>query len=206
MPEGFDAATNCAHVVGKIVAAHLDFVIRYYSHTPAKNLTRGEAIAFSDAGLNVVVVWESKGGPGSFFSRSQGVADGTTAYQQALQIGQPPQTPIYFAVDFDADSVEVAGGINDYFRGVVAGFDAISHGTPAYSVGVYGSGLVCSWLQQHALVTHTWLAGATGWRGSKTYQNWNIKQGRAGDPWGFGFDIDPDEAKMDYGGFQVLAH
>jgi hypothetical protein len=94
----------------------------------------------------------------------------------------------------------IAGAINDYFRGIAHGFDAISSDNPAYDVGVYGSGNACGWLLSHQRATYTWLAQSTGWGGYKTFANWNIKQGPTrGKP----FDYDPDEAKQEFGGFVV---
>jgi len=61
--------------------------------------------------------------------------------------------------------------------------------------------VVCQALTQAGLAEYTWLAVSSGWAGSRTFAAWNIKQGAAlPSP---SFDHDSDEAKDDYGGFQV---
>ncbi len=203
LKHGFDANVDCTAVLDKAVAAHVDFAVRYYSHTSAKNLSAAEAKAFSGAGIDLVAVWESAGNHAGFFTRSQGVDDATSAHNLAMKIGQPPGTPIYFAVDFDATAAEVSVGVIPYFQGVAAGLTAIGHGTQDYSAGVYGSGFVCGKLFDLGLVTHTWLSMSSGWLGSKTYDKWKIRQHLEADPFGFGFKVDPDDARDGFGGFRV---
>jgi hypothetical protein len=140
----------------------------------------------------LVTVWETVGDHASFFSFKQGVDDATSASNQAQTIGQPVDSAIYFAVDFDASPTEIAGGITDYFKGVQQGLAASMPGKATYSVGVYGSGLTCDTLFKAGLVQHTWLAMSTGFRGSKTYSTWNIKQSIDEDLLGIGKKVDPD--------------
>ncbi|ESY77851.1 hypothetical protein X739_32535 [Mesorhizobium sp. LNHC220B00] len=200
---GIDCATDCSKRASQIASAGKSFVARYYRSASSKwpPLTAKEAQAVSGAGLKIVTVWESDSDHLSHFSHSAGVAEGTSAYRQAMSAGQPAGTPIYFAVDFDCDGEGISGPINDYFRGVNDGFSAISSKSSAYSIGVYGSGNACAWLVGHGRVQYAWLAMSTGWGGSKTFSGWNIKQGKADSR--LTFDHDTDEAVPDYGGFSV---
>jgi hypothetical protein len=78
-----------------------EFVMRYLSHTPAKNLKRWEAEELSKAGIWIGVVWETtadRAGSG----KTAGVRDAMTALSQARELGMPDDRPIYFAVDWDA--------------------------------------------------------------------------------------------------------
>lgn len=203
MANGIDASVNCTVKAFDLQANGIEFVCRYYANSGKKILSRSEALALSQAGLNIVVVWED-GYPtkGSYFSYAKGVDDGSSAYHDALVIGQPIDSPIYFAVDYDASPADVSGGICDYFRGVATGF-AASGGTDeqTHPIGVYGSGATCSFLLARNLVTFTWLSQSTGFRGSKDFAAWNIKQGP--DQQMVGIDVDFDESTDDYGGFQV---
>ena len=201
--KGFDANRDCGRLIDKIRAGNVDFVARYYSHSTAKNLSFSEARLLSAAGIKLVAVWEAQGDKAASFSHASGVDDATSAYNLATALGQPSGTPIYFAVDFDAEQQIVAGAIHDYFQGVADGFASISRGNPAYGVGVYGSGLVCSWLKGRNLVTHTWLSQSMGWTGSRAFHDWNILQHLEADPFDLGFTVDPDDARPDYGGFTV---
>jgi hypothetical protein len=201
---GVDLDRDCSAKVPCLRAAGKSFVARYYASPNSKKiLTVAEAKAISAAGMRIVAVWED-GLPTSsaYFSYSEGVDDGTSAYNSALKIGQSAGTPIYFAVDYDATDKDIAGGINDYFRGVTDGFATISAHAAVHSIGVYGSGAVCTWLLTRKMVTYAWLAQSTGWRGYRTFSAWNIKQYR--ETTCCSLRVDPNEATEDYGGFQVL--
>lgn len=179
MKKGFDANTDLSRFGECLRDAGYSFVCRYYNvNNPSKNLTFAEANFLSSIGLDIVAVWEN-GFPtqASYFSEKKGFDDGTAAYQYAmLTIDQPEGTPIYFAVDYDASESEVNGVISDYFRGVQRGFNEIRNNSPKYFIGVYGSGLVCRKIKDGGLALYSWLAQSTGWRESKKYKDYNIKQ------------------------------
>jgi hypothetical protein len=202
MPQGFDTNHSCLHVVDQLKSLNIDFVGRYYANSGPKVLTRAEALALSTAGIAIVAVWED-GFPtkAGYFSYSKGVDDGTSACHDAQVIGQPVDSPIYFAVDCDAAPDEVAGAISDYFRGIAVGFAASSGGQAYYPVGVYGSGLTCSSLLARNMASVAWLSQSMGFRESRTYQGWVIKQGLPEQT--VGLDSDPDQAADGYGGFLV---
>ncbi len=179
MKKGFDAASDCTKYASCLVADGYQFVCRYYNiNDHSKNLSLAEAHVLSSAGLSIVAVWEN-GFPTNvgYFSFAVGVHDGTAAYNYAMQqIGQPAGTPIYFAVDYDPSQADMAGAVLDYFRGIQAGFIAISKNNPQYAIGVYGSGLACSSLLKNNAVTFTWLAQPMEWRGSAEFKDYNILQ------------------------------
>jgi hypothetical protein len=159
-----------------------------------------EARAISASGLLIVALWESNSAAPEHFSYTTGVDEGTSAYKQAMNTGQPAGTPIFFAVDFDCSNMQIAGSVNDYFRGIAHGFDAIGSSSPAYIVGVYGSGNACGWLVAHQRVSFTWLAQSRGWGGYNSFASWNIKQGPTKSK---PFDYDVNESKSNYGGFTI---
>ncbi|HTB89331.1 MAG TPA: DUF1906 domain-containing protein [Steroidobacteraceae bacterium] len=201
--KGVDLSSDCTAQIDCLAQNGYSFVARYYaSPNSRKILSVEEARAISAAGLNIVAVWED-GRPTSitYFSYSEGVDDGTSAYNMAGKIGQPASTPIYFAVDYDASDEDVSGSINDYFRGVRDGFNTISGGAPVHPIGAYGSGAVCSWLLARNMAAYAWLAQSRGWRGFNGFANWNIRQNAETSV--CGLDVDTDDAVADYGGFQV---
>lgn len=198
---GIDCPVNCTKYADGIKTAGKAFVGRYYRKTTSSfpALKKPEVDALHAAGLKVVALWESASTTTDYFSYARGVDDGTSAYHQALLAGQPPQTPIYFAVDYDASAAALAGPVSDYFRGVKDGYGTISQGAPVYDVGVYGSGQSCGWLKMHGWATHAWLAVSKKWTGHDTYTDWNIVQGPQGAD--LGFDHDTNQAVGAYGGF-----
>jgi hypothetical protein len=197
-----DCALDWTKRTAAIQALNVHFVGRYYRQQTSKwtPLRKPEAQALSNAGFQIVALWESASDKLAHFSHATGVDEGTSAYRQAMLASQPARTPIYFAVDFDCPSSGIAGAVNDYFRGVADGYAAIGAGQPVYDVGVYGSGNTCAWLLSHSRVTYTWMAQSTGWGGYKTFKNWNILQGPARKK---PFDYDTDQAKENFGSFTV---
>ncbi len=100
-------------------AAGYTFAARYLSYdTTGKNLTATEAKALWAAGVDVVVVWEQSG-TAALNGYSQGVSDAKAASSQAASDGMPTGRPIYFAIDFDAQSSQQSA-LNAYFDGVAS--------------------------------------------------------------------------------------
>jgi hypothetical protein len=58
MPEGIDYAFG-RPTMAALKSAGIKFVCRYLSHSPSKNLTAAEARKLTDAGIWIVVVWET---------------------------------------------------------------------------------------------------------------------------------------------------
>jgi len=201
--QGIDMAVDASDALNEIRDSKLDFVARYYrspqSRWPA--LSAAEAQRLSALGVKIVAVWEWHSHDPSYFSYNSGYSDAISVRNQASAIGQPPGTAIYFAVDYNARSGDIAGPIQQYFQGVNAGLAAAGGGRPEYKVGVYGSGAVCDAMKRAGLAQYTWLTGSTAWAGTLNYDDWNIRQG--GHFSVLSFDHDSNEAKNDYGGFQV---
>ena len=148
-------------------------VIRYYNFSnsatfPEKRLELAEAQTLAAHGMQIAVVFQQRQNQVADFSASKGVAAGRRAYRHAQDnIDQPANSGIYFSVDFDASSSEIAQNIAPYFEGVKRAFDEESSGNPEYRIGAYGSGLVCTTLTQQGLITLTWLAMSRGFRGTR---------------------------------------
>lgn len=198
MPRGFDTTRNLSECADQVKAAGFDFVSRYLSKSHWKAVDKLELTALTEAGLAVVLVYEDSPTCLNYFSFGRGQADGLRAAQQAILIGAPAETTIYFAVDFDASAEEIGGPISQYFNGVYGSQKSITatHGV-AYSVGVYGSGDVCKTITAAALAKHGWLAQSTAWRGHDTYTGWSIRQGAPAAV--INMSVDLDDALGDFG-------
>jgi Domain of unknown function (DUF1906) len=200
--QGIDLANDTSDKLMELQGSGLEFVARYYrepvSRWPA--LSWSEAQSLSSQGLKIVAVWESHSRDVQHFSYFSGYNDAMMAYPQARAVGQPAGSAIYFAVDFNARSAAFLP-IDEYFRGVNAGLAAASGGHAIYAVGVYGSGAVCDAMKREGLVQYAWLSNSIAWEGSIGYEDWNIRQGFRSPALSFNHDF--DEAKGDYGGFQV---
>ena len=173
--KGLDAAVNLTQKANCLRNQGFDFAIRYYnvSNTqkfPEKRLTRPEAKALVSAGFLLGVVFQQAGNAIGSFNRDIGIRHGKRAHDLAVNsIGQPAGSAIYFAVDFDASASQIDGAITKYFEGVRAAMAEANGGALRYQIGVYGSGLTCSKLLEKGLVSLTWLAQSTGFRGSREF-------------------------------------
>jgi hypothetical protein len=200
--QGIDLATDASDVLNELQDSRVAFVARYYrdpvSRWPA--LSASEAQRLSTLGLKIVAVWESHSRDPAHFSYAFGYSDAVTAYGEARAAGQPAGSAIYFAVDFNALWLEP---IDEYFRGIAAGFAAASRGNAAYAIGVYGSGAVCDALRRTGLAQYSWLSNSIAWVGSTSYDGWNIRQGDRSPA--LSFNHDSDEARTEYGAFQLAA-
>lgn len=171
------------------------FVGRYLGR-----ITSAEKIMITSAGLCIVSLYEKNPTHIGYFTAERGQRDAASAIKKAKSLGQPLGSPIYFTVDYDASQSDVERGINTYLQAVKAGFE--KEGNP-YKLGLYGSGAVLSYFRD--IYTYTWLAGATGWRGSKNYTDWSIKQYGNGTTIGSGsgkITIDKDESNGSGGGWR----
>ena len=179
MIEGISTNRLCDSSAACLTAAGKAFVIRYYSRTttqPEKQLRPAEAAAMARADLDIAVVYQDRARQTVDFDLQRGRLDGASAFAAAGQVGQPAGSAIYFAVDTDFSAAEISQFVLPYFRGVKQALADASSGTPAYRVGVYGSGLTCRRLTEASLVEFTWLAESTGWRESRTFADWDVKQ------------------------------
>jgi hypothetical protein len=143
-----------------IRASGFTFVARYLSYESGKNLSAGEAQSLINAGLTIVCNWEDSA-TNSLNGYGQGVSDAQEAKAQALADGQPSSRPIYFSVDFDANSGQL-GTIEAYFEGV-ASVIGVSR------TGVYGGHYIVDALFNAGKVTWGWQTYA--W----SYGNWDSR-------------------------------
>lgn len=191
LSRGLDAATDLTRFANQIKAAGFDHVGRY-----TKNVTRAEIDALHAAGLGVFLIFEGTADR-SLAGAAAGQADGTKARAQARALGAPDTVRIYTTCDTDPTGSQVAT-VKAYGDGFAAA---------AGVSGFYACGAV---LAVSALTP--WLAGASGWNGSKAYDatgKWVMKQGPdlggraaswAGINWpALGFDYDPNLIAGDIG-------
>jgi hypothetical protein len=135
-----------------------------------------EAALLARGGLSIATVYQDRARKLEDFGAARGEEDGKSALVYAGQVGQPAGSAVYFAVDTDFSAAEINQAVIPYFRAVDKVFREAGGGTSNLKIGVYGSGLTCRLVGALGFVSYTWLAEATGWRESKTYQDWTVKQ------------------------------
>jgi hypothetical protein len=105
--------------IASLKSAGVQFACRYLSHdTSGKNLDHAEAVTLSNAGIWVVVVWETTANR-ALDGHAAGVQDARDADAQAKACGMPADRPIFFAVDWDAQFSD-QGPINAYLDGAAS--------------------------------------------------------------------------------------
>ncbi|NKZ04427.1 glycoside hydrolase domain-containing protein [Actinomadura latina] len=173
--------------------ARVKFACRYLSHdTTGKNLTRAEADDLSDAGIWLVVVWESTP-QRPLAGRSAGAADARAAAAQAAACGMPDDRPVYFAADWDATASQ-QDEINAYLDGAagVLGRDR---------VGLYGGYGPVHRAFEAGKITYGWQTYA--WSGGRWDARAQLQQ-YSNDHTINGVGVDYDRAvKSDYGQWRV---
>lgn len=168
-----DTPFNTQSSIPCLLSQGVRTVIRYYNFSnsqrlPEKRMELAEAQALAANGMQIAVVFQQRQDQVADFTESKGVAAGHRAYRYAQDnIGQPSGSGIYFAVDFDASSSQIANNIAPYFVGVKRAFAEESGGTSEYRIGAYGSGLVCTTLTGRELIELTWLSMSRGFRGTR---------------------------------------
>lgn len=168
-----DTPWNTTDQVDCLKAAGITTVIRYYNNgnssaLPEKRLELDEAQALSSGGLKIAVVFQTSQDEASDFSYDQGYSAGTSAYNWASgTIGQPFNSAIYFAVDYNASQDDVDNLIIPYFNGVKAAFSDLGNRRSQYKIGAYGSGLVVNTLKDGGQCDYRWLSASTSYNGTQ---------------------------------------
>jgi hypothetical protein len=151
--------------VSALKAAGIQFACRYLSADVSKNLTAAEANALWQAGISIVVVWES-GAQDMLRGYAGGAADAAAADMQARRC-KLGTVPIYFAADWDATEAQQAQ-IGAYLDGAASVI-----GRPR--TGIYGG----YWPVSRALDAGkaVWAWQTIAWSGGNTDPRRHIQQG-----------------------------
>ncbi len=109
-------------------------------------------------------------------TKTEAELDARAAIAQAKAIGQPPNTAIYFGVDFNFDRSDTATA-----RKIIEYFMVLNRRLPAegYLVAAYGSGDALMLLQERRLISFAWISASRGFAGSSAFHNsgrWHLFQ------------------------------
>ncbi|MGW5423990.1 glycoside hydrolase domain-containing protein [Streptomyces sp. NPDC003943] len=157
------------------------FVGRYIFDPPGSTLDKeikpGELDTIFRAGLRVFPIYQDNARKLSDFSYTTGYQHGLNAHKCAEGYGFNRGTTIYFAVDYDATSEEIASAIVPYFQGVQA---ALASQGKKYTHGVYGSRNVCSTVSNKTFARFSFVSGMSwGFSGNLGFpipRNWAFNQ------------------------------
>lgn len=193
MTKGFDCATPLTAAAAAAFSADgYRFVCRYVVPSGWKKLTREEAETISNAGLQIVSVFETTADR-ALGGRAAGLYDGALADRTVRALGQPEGSAIYFAVDFEATAGQMPTVI-DYIR-------AACEAAPAFAAGVYGSYAVIEAVRHAGVCTRFWQTYA--WSRGQKSEHIQLYQYR-NDITVNGVRIDLDESYGDEGWWSTL--
>jgi hypothetical protein len=210
MALGISTNRNCEAIGSCLRDAGKSFVVRYHSARttqPEKRLRPREAAELARAGLDLACVYQDNALLPEDFGRARGVEDGQAAFAAAGQVGQPPGSGLYFAVDHDFSLSETRSFVLPYFEGVRTGLmEAANAQAVPFRIGVYGSGLTCQIVKDNeALAELSWLAESTGWRGSANYDGWDLRQQvNTASLCTLGSNWEANESRGDFGAFRPI--
>lgn len=187
---GVDSADH-AVPASVLIRHNVEFFAGYVSNAGnRKNMTADECTERGRAGVRTVTIFETTA-ERALSGRPGGLTDARMAAEQAHQLGQPFNSPIYYGVDFNPTPADL-NMIIDYFDGLVA---ASVH----YYVGGYGGYDTVETL--HANGDIKYLMQTAAWSAGRWYQFVDIRQTKNGVNLE-GHQVDLDTAMVaDYGGW-----
>jgi len=136
-------------------AYNLDFLVRYFSQYPSKNLTRGEVEDLSKNGYDIVCVYEDdvNDWAGGW---NRGIENAHRAMAQGAMLGMPATRPVYFAVDQNVDPENEQ--LHEYFAG-------LGNVLGKVRTGAYASTAVLEKLKALDLIAYSWRTMSDAWFG-----------------------------------------
>jgi hypothetical protein len=155
-----DTDFSCRKKSALLLSKGVTTVGRYYcaADDSYKLIQSDEAKELSASKIKIFVVYEDVGQKNQLtLSKDQGIADAKTALKRALDIKQPPDSAIYFAVEGlpDGYTTQDIPNLRDYFSGIKQTIGG------RYAIGVYGGGVVCKTMFEEGYCKFTWLAAAS---------------------------------------------
>jgi hypothetical protein len=174
MQSGVDCATKVTKTVAdKLAANGQKFVARYVVSEKHewKRLSPEEAKTISDAGMDILSVFESSANR-SLSGFEGGRADAQTCLGEIKRLSQPKGSAMYFAVDFDVTKPEQLDAIEQYLRGAAYVLGS------SYPVGVYAEYSVIEEMGKRKAAKHFWQTYA--WSNGKVSKLNNLYQYKNG--------------------------
>ena len=172
---GIDTAARITAAQAKKLRENgVSFAARYI--TPGKSLDAAEITALRDAGLAILLCWEStaermKGGARA------GAEDSERAQWFAQKLGIPAGTVIFFAADYDVPAADFEA-VEAYLRTARANIDD-------YGVGLYGPEAVIAEMSRRGACYYYWQCCA-----------WSNQRLPVADVWQYAWQGAPEAKEM----------
>jgi hypothetical protein len=210
-----DTPHNAAKVASQLAAQNVKVVVRFFARMPQPGLR--EKIMASEGnmingvreptvlirnGLSIVSLYQYRNNlPEKFLrgledtgsAKAEVAADAKAALDQAMLVGQPEGSAIYFGVDFNVNRAAV-DPVLEYFRAIGQAVGS------RYAIGVYGNGFVNRILRAEKLVSYNWISASRSHEETVDFYNggqWHLFQNQVDRRWfgppgkcSIGLDVD----------------
>lgn len=144
--QGIDTAAKITAVQAKKLRENgVSFVARYI--TPGKSLDAEEIKALRDAGLAIMLCWETTADRMKGGARA-GAEDSERAAWYAKKLGIPAGTVIYYAADYDVPAAD--------FPAIEAYLKTAKYNAGDYGVGLYGPEKVVAEMSSRSACFYFW--------------------------------------------------
>jgi hypothetical protein len=182
-PVVVDLSMSAANEVQKLKNLGVKVIIRYYAlkpqpDLPEKIIHKAEADAILNSGLSLAISYQYFNGNIETFTPERAKADVASCVKRADEIGQPKGSAIYFGVDAGWDSESDIKKVLDYFS--TLNKEVHEKNQDRFSIGIYGSGLMCERMRTAGYAKFFWIAGLSdGWPGRTHFvkgSKWNLYQ------------------------------
>lgn len=172
---GVDTAARISAAQAKKLRENgISFAARYI--TPGKSLDAAEIQALRNAGLAIMLCWETSAERMKGGARA-GAEDSTRAAHYARQLGIPAGTVIYYAADYDVPAADFAA-VEAYLRTAQANSED-------YGVGLYGPEAVVAEMSRRGACYYFWQCVA-----------WSNQRLAVSDVWQYAWQGDPRAKEM----------
>lgn len=142
-----------------------------------KNMTPEEIRSILSTGLKIFPIFQESNNSIQYFSFNSGYKNGYDAIMAATELLIPPETTLYFAVDFDAVEEQVKKEITEYFKGIKQAKEDVGS---TYEIGIYSSRNTCQIICNQKLATSSFVSDMSyGYSGNLGYSlpdNWAYDQ------------------------------
>lgn len=158
------------------------FIGRYLNESSGvrDGLTSAEVTRLSNAGINIVSLYESDSGTSiSHFTRANGISDAKAAIALADDLGMKANKPIYFCIDTQVKKSQMKTNIVPYVQGIISVLADTD-----YLLGIYGSKAVCKYIRGTYEATERYMFVCDNdwdknldWSSTEmTFDDWNLGQ------------------------------
>lgn len=142
-----------------------------------KSLSKDEISLLINYGMRIFPIYQDGGATLTYFNATQGAIDAEKAITAAKNLEIPPNTIIYYAVDYDFTTDNINDYLLDHFKAIINKSTELNS---EYRIGIYGSRNVCTTICNAGYACSSFVSDmSTGFSGNLGFplpSNWAFDQ------------------------------